>query len=375
MRKMYRNYIGLFYFSFFALGALEPLLSQYLKSIKLSGTQIGIIVSLTSLISILIQPFWGSLCDKTQKNKKILLFLILVTASISLFVPLFKSYYIVIIVFIIFYFFLSGIIPIIETMAVNSSFGYGNIRQWGSIGFAIAVLIAGFIADKYGLFWIFIIFSISYLVTIPFIKPIEIKKFPKTGGQLKGIGSLFKNHKYVLFLISTFFISGAIAGHNTYFGILYEYLGGTITGIGVAFLLFAGSEAPFMKLTFIWIKKIGIESMLIFSAVISMIRFFWYSTNPSPTLVIAFFILQGLSIGTYLVSAAEFIRQNTKEELRGTAMSIYASISMGFGGMISKFTGGIILDHLGISTVYLFLAIFTIIGLIPITIIKTRKIA
>lgn len=372
MQGIYRSYIGLFYFGFFAIGAMMPLLSQYFKSIGLNGTQIGIIVSLTSLISILAQPFWGMMCDKTQKTKKILIIIIVITAIISIFIPLFKGYYSLILIFLLLYLFNSGIGPIIETMAINSDIDFGKIRQWGAIGFAMAVFVSGVIADRFGLHWIFIILSISYIIAIFFIKPIEMKRTLHIGGHThgQGISQLMKNKKYLVFLSSTFFVSGAIEGNNIFFGLLYENLGGTITGIGVAFLLFAGSEAPFMKWTYIGIRKWGVENMLIFSALISMLRFAWYSTNPSPTTVLIFFMIQGISIGTYLVSAAQFIRENTRQELRATAMAIYASSSMGFGGMVCKLVSGIILDYSGIDTVYLFFSVFTFIGIIPLVIVK-----
>ena len=372
MQKTYKNYIGLFYFGFFAIGSMMPLLSQYLKNIGLDGTEIGTIVSLTSLISIIVQPFWGIMCDKTQKTKKILIIITLITIIVSGLIPLFKGYYFVILIFVLLYLFMSGIGPIIETIAVNSDTDYGRIRQWGAVGFAMAVLISGIIADSYGLKWIFIILSISYIIALFFIKPIKIKSSPYVGRQIQGIGQLMRNKKYLIFLISTFFISGSIDGNNIFFGLLYENLGGTITGIGIAFLLFAGSEAPFMKWAYIGIRKWGIENILIFSAVISIFRFLWYSTSPSPTLVLIFFMIQGISFGTYIVSAAQFIKENTKEESRATAMAVYASSSMGFGGMVCKFISGIILDYLGIHTVYLFFAAFTFIGLIPLIIIKVK---
>ncbi|WP_425449562.1 MFS transporter [Dethiothermospora halolimnae] len=370
MRKLYRNYIGLFYFGFFAIGSMGPLLSNYLESIGLNGKEIGIITSMTSFIGIFAQPMWGLLCDKTQQTKKIVGTIIIATIVISLFIPFIKYFYLLIIIFGFLYLFQSGIGPIIETMALGSQIDFGKIRQWGAIGFAMAVLISGAIADKFGLHLIFIILAIAYVIALLFLKPIDIKKQPKINIKLSDVKKLFHNKRYVIFLLSTFFISGTIAGHNNYFGLLYKALGGTISGIGLAFLLFAGSEAPFMNLTHRFIKKWGLENILIFSAVISMTRWFWYGTSPSPTIILFLFFLQGVSIGTYLISAAQFIRENTREELRATAMTIYGALSMGLGGMVCKLFGGYVLDYMGISYVYSFFGIFSLIGLICLVIVK-----
>ena len=373
MEKLYRNFIGLYYFSFFALGALNPLTGQYLKEIGLDGTQIGTIVAVGSLVSIFFQPCWGVLSDRTGKTKKIVLLLVILSTFFTLLVPVFRNYYIILLLSAALYIFQCGVFPIIDTMGLKSGINFGNIRQWGAIGFALAVLITGVIADNFGLKWIFIIYGISFMITLVFLKPIKVSSKGDNTIKLKGVRKLFRNKRYLLFLISSFFISGTISAHNSYFGLLYENLGGTITGVGIAFLLFAGSEAPFMKISHRWIDKLGIENMLILSSLISMLRWLWYGMGPSPLAVLILFVLQGISIGTYLVASAQFVSENTREELRGSAISLYASIGMGLGGMVCKFIGGVIIDYIDIDFVYTFMALFVLMGIIPLLFIKFDK--
>ncbi|TDT72540.1 MFS1 family protein [Hypnocyclicus thermotrophus] len=69
-----KYYSFLTFFLYFSMGATLPLFSQYLQSIGLSGIEIGSIFSIGTFISILFQPFWGFIADKTNAIKKFLYF-------------------------------------------------------------------------------------------------------------------------------------------------------------------------------------------------------------------------------------------------------------------------------------------------------------
>ncbi|GIM27732.1 putative transporter YwbF [Clostridium polyendosporum] len=374
MKETYKKYLGSFYFIYFAMGAFFPLLSQYLKQSGLNGVQIGLIMAMNSFLSIFFQPFWGILSDRTQKLKLILMNTIIASALLGILVSSIKSYLGLVIVFIFLYIFQSAVGPLADSMALHSGINYGSIRQWGSIGFAMAVFVSGMVAQYFKLYFIFYIYGISYFLSLIFIKSIKINHHKVEHRQIHGIKQLFKNPNYILFLIGCFFTFGPISSNNAYFGLLYEDLGGNLAGIGIAFLLFAASEAPFMKHSDFFIKRWGFTTVLMASTCISAVRWIWYSSAPSPILILILFVLQGASVGTYLSAAAQYIRENTPKELTTAALGIYTSLSIGVGSMICNFMGGYIYEHFSIEKVYLFLSIFTFIGLIPFGILQFRKI-
>lgn len=64
-----------FYFFFFsAFGSLFPLMAVYFKQLGMNATQSGIVIGIRPLIEFLSAPFWGSLADRFQKGKLMLLF-------------------------------------------------------------------------------------------------------------------------------------------------------------------------------------------------------------------------------------------------------------------------------------------------------------
>ena len=114
---------------------------------------------------------------------------------------------------------------------------------------------------------------------------------------------LLSNTNYLVFLIASFLIGGTITANNSYFGLLYGELGGSISGIGLAFLLFAGSEAPIMAVVQNFSKRVNLILGLMISCLFFVLRYYWYGSMPAPKWILAFFFIQGLSIGSYLVLA------------------------------------------------------------------------
>ncbi|MCK9912196.1 MFS transporter, partial [Microbacteriaceae bacterium K1510] len=127
----------------------------------------------------------------------------------------------------------------------------------------------------------------------------------------------------------------------------YQHIGGSVAGIGLAFFLFAGSEAPCMRMAAYLIRRWGLEMTILLAGIISALRWFWYATSPSTTSIIALFFIQGLSVGFYLAAAAQYVRENTPDELQVTALAIFMSFGQGLGTMACNLLSGIIMQYFG----------------------------
>jgi PPP family 3-phenylpropionic acid transporter len=364
---------GLFLFIYFALGALYPLLSHYLKSIGMSGTQIGLIVSVGPIVAIFAQPFWGMLCDRFQMSRQILSGILLCAIVASFLLLGGKSFFVFAFLYGVLHFFQSGTVPISDGLALQytarTGIEFGRIRQWGAIGFALATFVVGILAEAFSLRIIFYVYAFAQLSAFLFLQGVQAERSMAAVNIFKGLVELVRIPRYMLFLLSAFLIFGPINGNNIYFGLLYDHLGGQIAGIGLAFLLFAGSEAPFMKWSGFFIQRLGLEKTILLAGFVSALRWFWYSTSPTPTMVIAFFFIQGFSVGLYLASAAQFVKENTPDTLRVTALAVYTSMGLGLGSMATNVIGGILVDRYGILTTYAFFGIFTVVGLLPLALV------
>lgn len=375
MKKVKLNLIGIYFFSYFALAALLPLIAQYLLGIGLNGLQIGTIMGFGMFTGVIAAPLWGMLCDRVGRNKKILYILMLCPATLSLIIMFYENYYAIVALYGCFFIFQNSIFPVTDALTLKFTSNFGKIRLWGSLGFAIGVFITGIIAHKIGLRSIFIIYSTAVVIAALFLKNVhEEKIIPLTDHKFKGIGELLRNKPYIIFVLASIFSQGPMVAHNTYFSILFTQAGGNIAGFGLVLMMCTASEAPMMQWVHKLQEKFYAETILIVTTIISILRWYWYSTMPSPNLLLGTFFLQGFVTGIFIALGLQYVAAITKKENRATAITVYCSMSMGVGAMICQFLGGIILDYYGAGAIYFSFSILNIIAFILFIILwKTRK--
>jgi PPP family 3-phenylpropionic acid transporter len=360
-----------YFFVFFAFGALFPLLSVYLQEeIGLSGTEIGAIMSISPVVMLLAQPLWGMVTDYTRKPVFVLIIALWITAIIGFAYSLADEYRWLIVITVLLAAVQSAIVPISDSIALHhvqqAGGSYGSIRLWGSLGFAVAVLAGGWLSDRFAFIMIFYLFSFM-LILAAFLA----WRFPKLSqtmneGTLRGVRQLLAIPRFLLLLLATFLIFGPILANNSYFGIFIKQLGGTLTGIGLAFLLAAGSEAPFMKMTDGLIRRFGLIPLFIFATVVSGLRWLLYFCEPPLVFVYMTTVVQGFSVGLSIPVALQYVREIAPKHVQATAVSLYSAAGNGLGAWFCTFIGGYLLDRYHIGAVYLFFSVCTFIGMLSL---------
>ncbi|GGB47794.1 MFS transporter [Fictibacillus barbaricus] len=369
---------GFYLLSFFGLGSLFPLLGVYFKEeVGLSGTEIGTLMSIGPVVMIFAQPLWGIVTDYTRRPRSVLVFSLVLTAAFGYSIYLLESYIWLIALLIVFSFMQSALVPVSDSILLNyvqkENKQYGNYRLFGAIGFAIAVYMAGRLAEAFGTRVIFYMFIAVLILCVLFVF-----KMPKENQSLKtdlkkGIDQLIKMPSFLVFLSATFLVFGPIFANNFYFGFYIQEAGGTLAGVGLAFLLAAGSEAPFMKFAGFTIKKWGMMHIMIFAAAISAARWTFYFFEPSFPVVLLTTVVQGFSVGLFIPAAMDYVRTNTPIEVRVTAVSLYTAVGNGLGSWFCTFVGGVIFDKFNIFYTYLFFGALSFIGLFMVFILSRME--
>ncbi|WP_339060361.1 MFS transporter [Tepidibacillus marianensis] len=167
-RNTYFRLSSFYYIYFFGMGALYPLLSVYFKDHGLTGSQLGLVMSIGPILSIVTQPIWGMLCDRYGIQKKVLLITLVAAGLASLIFPSTQSFWAFFILIGVLNIFQSAVVPITDNISMNfvQRFGgqYGDIRLWGSLGFAMAVWMAGILSDHFQANIIFYLYAISFFL-------------------------------------------------------------------------------------------------------------------------------------------------------------------------------------------------------------------
>lgn len=366
----YIKFSGEYFFQFFALGAMLPLLTIYLESIGLSGTQIGTITATGSFIMIFSPPLWGIISDKTHKHKLVNLFLMSMCILSALLIMQFDTFGTLLVVFAFFYFISTPLNPLMDAITLHKKdIAFGKIRLWGSLGFAVAAFITGLLIEPFGIVVIFPIYIIAFLMAMAFLSSIKIDLSGNGALNISDIKKLVTNKTFAVLLLYIFLIAGTLGSHNFFFGLMYVEIGGNESDIGLAFLLFAASEAPFMQLVPRYILRFGIMKILLIAPVLGVIRWALHAILPDPNMHLIIFILQGLFYAPFLIGVAEYIRTRIPNHLVSSAMTIYAAIGFGLGGIFTNFISGLIYDHIGAQMIYAYYCVLCLLSIIVVMIL------
>lgn len=371
MKSYGKFFFGTYILTYAAIGALFPLVAQYLHGMGFTGVQIGVITASSTAIGIFSNSYIGGIYHKMKGNKNIILFLCLFTALLSLFLMMAKSFWIFLLIYGLVFFFENPVFPLIDSTVVEVDYSFGVARKWGCVGFALGVGLTGIVADKLGLITIFPIFSALFMLTALLVWYFQKGRVPleeegeepahghKTGDYKKLLG----NGKYMALLFSAFFFVGPALSHNTYFSFLWIEAGGTIAGMGIVLLLMAISEAPFMG----WTDKISdiltTERAILIAMSISALRFLWYSTDPPYQAIAGAFLLQGIANGIGIVEFVKYISKLVGNEMISLAIPFFTALSSNCGAITCQLIGGIIVESYGGGGVYMFYGTLNLLGI------------
>ncbi|OYD07724.1 MFS transporter [Paludifilum halophilum] len=361
------TFSAFFFLIFSGLGGFFPLLSVYFREeVQLNGTQIGMIMSLGPVVMMLVQPIWGMICDYTRRSNRVLTLAVGATGTLGLGYLLLDEYAWMLILAVVLAAFQAAIIPISDSIAMSyvhrEGGDYGNLRLWGAVGFAVAAYCMGELSEAAGLTVIFYGFAGAMWLSVGVGLKLPREEVALNVDLRSGLRRLMRRPQFLLFLVTTFLVFGPVQANNFYFGLLIQDLGGSLAGVGLGFLLAAGTEAPFMKWAGGWIRRRGLIPVLLLAAVVSGSRWLFYAMEPSVVWVYISTVAQGLSVGLFIPAALQYVKEVAPREVQTTAIALYTAVGTGLGNWFFTLVGGFVIDGFHIFTAYLLYGILSLIG-------------
>lgn len=325
--------IKLMYFiSFAGFASWLAYFNVYLKEVpKLSGFEIGVLAGLQQVNTIFVAPVWGMLADKYGRKKALSFSLVL--SSVFLLIFMINTNFVFYILFVtaltIVYNPLTSLIDSIglDYEEESKTTSFGQIRLWGSVGWAVSSAITGHFINEGNLSLIFplaagLIF-ITATITIFLYKPLKVQ----SGIQritFKEIGLLLKDNKSLLnFLILVFVYAVLAAPTFLFINMYFNEIGATNSQIGIAYAVQALSELPFFFYGKRIVRRFGAKPMFVGVMFITAARLIFYGLNSNPWYAVAVGAIQGISIAFFVTSVVEYIHAIVPSKLRSTGQSMY----------------------------------------------------
>lgn len=348
----------LYFFIFFGQGALIPYLALYFSNdaFQLSASEIGTIVAVGPVLSIVLQPVWGMAADRFGRPKRLLLVALLAAGLLTLSYLLTSVYLFLLLISSLWALFQCAHIPLVDTLAIEfskrKSVDYGALRLFGSAGFALAVFILGQVTEQGSLGAIF--YASGAALVLGFLVLIGIEETPVSTVEREHIPlkSLFSNKRFLLFLAGGSLVFGPIFANNYYFGSYVTIRGESTALVGTLFFVAVLCEIPFMRVATRVMMRFGPIPVLVFISVLSAVRTGILALEPPIFTLWILAALQGFIIGLLIPVALEYVRSLVPPSTVATAVSTYMATTTGLATALFNLMSGIVFDQWTIYAVF-----------------------
>jgi MFS family permease len=367
-----------FYFLYYAAASgVFPYAALYYKSIGLSGAQVGLLLGLAPLVTLVGAPLFTGLADATHRHKLVMSLTLVGIIVWSLVVPFTQSFPLLL-VLITFYALFSAPINSLADSATMTMLGderamYGRVRLGGTIGWGVMAYFSSLLVEKYGLVWIFWIFAVGMSLTLLVAQglsfgQVEEKQVPFR----RGIRTLLSNPRWVLFLGVALVAGIGMASINSYQFVYMTEIGATNSQMGLSLTLSTLSELPAMYFGDRLLKRFKAQGLMALGLAAVGVRLLLYAAFNFPTAILFIQVIHGLTFPALWIAGVSYAHENAPEGLSATAQGLFGTVIFGFGSGLGSFLGGLLIDSLTARGMYLVFGGLMLLGLLVFTLLQRR---
>jgi len=337
-------------------GAYFSYISLYYADISLDNMQIGILTAVTAIVSLFGQPLWGIASDRAKfKNHVLILCVLISTFSIWLIQWSGNAMWLLIVFTALFSLFHSAVAPLSDAisleLAEKQKFSFSHVRAFGSLGFALMSVAAGWMFQS-GTQSIFLLFFIVMLGALALSFTIPRIEGHQSGGRKVGILQLFNNKQLVAIYAFSLVLSATMGFFFSFQAVYSEEVGIGTDLIGLGLMIGSFSQFPFMLFFDKWYRRFGILNILLASGVIHAVRWLLYATSLTPVTMLLLWILHGGTFILFYLCLAEYVNRHVMMELQATGQMMNAVITNGISRIIGGFLGGWYASEFGFQSAF-----------------------
>lgn len=354
-----------FYFwQFAAVAFMAPFIVLYYQRLGFNGTQIGLLTGIAPLITLFSAPLWASYADASHRHRLVLSLTLLGGALAISAYPLLAAFLPVLLIVIVSSTFLAPISALSDsaTMAMLGAEKamYGRVRLGGTLGFALAAPVAGWLVQNYGIRWAFwggaLMYLLAFITSQKFVHPSAVAQ---VGASLAAARSaLMKKPRWLLFLGAALGGGVAMAISNSYFFPYMKEIGANETTMSLALTVGTICEVPVMFFGNHLLKWLKAYPLFILTLVITGLRLVLFSIAGSPTQALFIQLLNGLTFPAMWMAGVAYADEHAPAGMSATAQGIFGAVVFGIGTAIGGFLGGILLVSQGARMMCLVFGLF-----------------
>jgi PPP family 3-phenylpropionic acid transporter len=346
--------ITLYYLLVYGAGGITmPFLPQYLKSLGLTGTQLGLLLAMNPALSLIAPPVWAQISDRTGRPGRALL---IVTTGAAIAFSLFlvvKSFAAALSVFFVYACFNSAISTLIDSMALRhvarTGGSYARIRLWGSLGFATVALIFGRLVgevDQRVIVASLTLIGAGAAWTAMGLSHVRARPGHGPRPSWDAALGLAQGREMRVFLLAVAVHWAACGPYHSALAIHATALALPTRVIGDAMTLGVVSEIAVMSVWPRWGHRFSPRTLLFVSFAASAVRWLGVGLTSNGTVLVLLSAFHGLTFGVFFLSAVAFMTERVPDSLRATGQALFVACAFGVGSLAGVLATGVGLDLL-----------------------------
>ena len=382
-RGSYFSYAITYFMFYFAMSSMVNMMSIYLTSgLGKTDQEMTFIMSASSLFGIIANPIVGYLNDRFRKPRGMAASLLLVAAAAAVAFSVSKNTLLLYVLNGSISGLIGSVSTIGERVASSGKFRYGQVRIWGTIGFAAAPPIVGLIFEWTDPYWVFIMVAASLVIgAVSFLLLTGIRFYsdeepgaereqePKKINRFK----FLKNPMFLLFACIAMVYSGAAGLNNAYSPILLQNLGLSTSWVGTVISISVLVELPLVLFSNVYMDRFSCKKLAALSTALMLLQFVFYSTCRSlPVVLVAMILLKAVCGTLFMMVQLKLIRGVVGDDSVSTAQGSMSSMNS-VAAIIIQNAGGWIAGLYGVQILYVGLSVLSLIALVLCLFLKVNS--
>ncbi len=336
---------GYYFFYFAAVGIILPFLGLYFQSLGLSAIEIAQLLAVLSFARIVSPPIWALLADRRGNFLFYVQLASWLSAGLVLGLWWLDDFWSLFGLMAWLGFFWHAALPPMESLTLSHLGSqlsrYSRIRLWGSVGFIVAVLGAGWLIEMYGQRAFLLITTLFFMATA------LIAQWNRESPQLRpahvdwsGLGSLLRQSLVWWVLVIALLSQTAHGIYYSFYSILLADAGYSNSSIGLLWSL--GVVAEIILFWFFWriAPVLRFHHWLLIAMGLSVAR--WGVIGffvESLSLMVLAQLLHAATFAVFHSVVVQWLHQTfVGHQAQGQAL--YVSFSYGIGGVLGSLIAG-----------------------------------
>lgn len=377
---------AIYFVTFAGYSAIGPYIALYYSSLGFSGLEIGILLGVGPLLSLIATPLWTGVADARNKHRLVLMGGVAAIVVLHAIFPFLHQFpWIFSVIFLIAA--LSSQVFSLQDTATVHMLGkqqnrYGRIRLWGTVGWGLGAPLFGMVLDRVGLMWMFWIYAGMMLIDFFLVQGLQFAENLEAGIYSRGLKKLLSDPGWLLFLSTVFLSAVGMSAHNGYLALLLNDMGNqhsilgwivpVSTAVGILLAVSTVFELPVMLVSTPILQRFGNRTMLYAAMVIIGLRNLIYAFVTNDLQILLVQIVHGMTFALVWLAGVNYAAMHAPRGLNATAQGLFSTVLLSVGFAVGNLICGALIDQLGVQGMFAAMSVLVFAGLFAILLVQDK---